>query len=393
MQLRPFLAGAMAGLLVLAPNAVAFELENLIVTINRETGFHAQLPFTHYAPLDVHDLHVQIIPPQTGEQQWSSSNGVLHGLQFRLVQSSKSSGFIEFLTEKTIANNHFDLRLLISYQDNSWSQHYKIFPTDIPVSINTQQSLRASQSFGNHSQRSTNSQPRASTPAQIDVDLRPAKPLQQSPSSLPIEASKRPQFPANQKLAEVAFNDGRQASSDLEKTPFVSQDSDQALNKASTANYVVVLFFALSLLFLGFWAGRQRQTLRSANTKRQSLKSAASAAGKGISPPPSFAPTPELNTDTPSPLAVKTPGRPVQSATEVRASTQFAENPHSANLIVFPSASKAPADKTAFETQIDLAKIYVGMSDLATARMILNEVVESGSDSERDQALRILKKL
>jgi FimV-like protein len=394
LKFRPVLAGAMAGFLVFAPNAAAFELENLIVTSNQEAGFHAQLPFKHFAPLDVHDLHVQIIPLQTGEHPWSSPNSLLQGLQFRLVQSSKSSGFIELLAENPnkSTNNHFDLRLLISYQDNSWTHHYKVFPTEIPVSINAQHPVQTGQSFSTHLQRPAYYPPRTSPSTRMDASLRVPKPGHTTQTSLSSEASNRPQIPSPQKLTQAAYNESRPAFSDLGQTAPQSPDSKQTPNNATTANYVVVTVLGLSLLLIGFWAGRQRPFSRSAITKRQPRKSVVSNTNN-FNPRTSYAPAPQQNFDTQAQTKVQTPSRPIHSVDADHAATQFAPSHAGTNLIEFPTSSKTPAVKTAFEAQIDLAKIYVGMRDLATARLILEEVVESGNDSERDQALKILKTL
>lgn len=63
--------------------------------------------------------------------------------------------------------------------------------------------------------------------------------------------------------------------------------------------------------------------------------------------------------------------------------------------LTVPAQPSLPSDegKSAGQAHIDLAKIYLSMGDPSTARMVLQEVIQEGSASEKSMAQQLIQQM
>ena len=75
------------------------------------------------------------------------------------------------------------------------------------------------------------------------------------------------------------------------------------------------------------------------------------------------------------------------------ASPEYPDNADAASANTETLAIDAAGDASDVGTKLDLARAYIEMSDPDGARSILNEVLEEGSSSEKDEARRLLEQV
>lgn len=400
------LAGLKLGLIGLALFSTAshaLSLGGLAISSRTAPHFSASAPFSDNQPVRLSELRTRLATDAEYAQWGLQPPSEAHQLRIRVVPASPTAGYIELSSLTPLSQENFDLLVWASYAGQTLLTQYKVTLLDVPTLIKGKTV-------------SESREPTFTPPTRSSAS--PAKPPVQRPAAPPVQAAPKEDLPP-QPLAPAATPAPPpevpvspplpQALAPTSATP--AAQGDQTWTEDLQGTYGPAIACALVVFLFGFLVGRQARKAAPVRARaapdprhvalpRAPLPSPPQATA---SPPAPLSPSPAPATwATEPPLPVSTcaaqtdlapaASGPVARMTPVtKASATALPTPG----LTVPAQPSLPSDegKSAGQAHIDLAKIYLSMGDPSTARMVLQEVIQEGSASEKSMAQQLIQQM
>ena len=398
-----FLGLCLMGLALLSPPSHALSLGGLAISSRTAPHFSASVPFSDNHPVRLSELQTRIATDaehaQWGLQQPPSE---IRHLRIRVVPASKTVGYIELYSLTPLSQESFDLLIWASYAGQTILTQYKVALLDLPTLIEGK-TLSASHTPTAKPALSAKST-KLNSVTEISTDLSQQVSPQENLKSIPPAPQAMPISVMETQVSSVP----RPTSTSPADKGLVK--ADQTWTEDLPSIYGLVIGCCLLVFLIGFLLGKRPQTAIQASTsaapnKRDaSLRSPvqaptqAGASGQPAVPPHStsefliterFVPVDAVATVVhPTAMAAESAGR-ITSASKACATALPTPG------LRMPAQRHMPDDreKSAGKANIDLAKIYLSMGDPSTAQMVLQEVIQEGSESEKAIAQQLLKQM
>ncbi len=383
----------------------ALTLGDLAVSSRPAPSFNASLPFSDDKTVRLSELQTRIATDAEYAQWGLQMPKDVRQLRIRVVPASKTVGYIELYSLNPLTQDSFDLLVWASYAGQTILTRYKVVLLDMPSLIKGK-TLSASSAAQTQQTPTTYAKAKKAQAAPVNQAPSPAlnasepgTSSQDTPtSSTNVEATASESAAPEIRSAAsetppptAAIAATSEAASEITDSPSTGTDRGWGISGWVIASSAI-------LFLLGFLMGKRRNRAHTVSPASTPAQNNTAAHEDAVVAHPSAKPS------TMTPAAVDSPSTGVKQTPPAEVS---------AHGVHITSASRPPSTalptpgllasrgrpikrqqiKSAGNANIDLAKIYLSMGDPSTAQMVLQQVMEEGTEVERTAARQLLQEM
>ena len=385
----------------------ALTMGDLAVSSRPSPSFNASLPFSDDKPVRLSKLQTRIATDAEYAQWGLQMHKDVRQLRIRVVPASKTVGYIELYSLSPLTQDSFDLLVWASYAGQTMLTRYKVVLLDMPSLIKGK-TLSASSATQTQPQQTNTTHAKAKKAKAPPVNEPASQALSTSEPETSSPNTPTPPENVEATASENVTPDIRTAASETtppaaalvatsEPASDMTDQTPSWTDRGLGISAWVIASSAILFLF-GFLMGRRRNRAAPVSApSRTSHDDTARHDGTLVAHPSTTKSTPM------TPVAVASPSTAIQQESIAEASApgvQLAVSRPSATALPTPGllASrgrpiKRQQIKSAGNANIDLAKIYLSMGEPSTAQMVLQQVMEEGTEAERAAARQLLQEM